>query len=144
MKKGKDALTSSLSIMRNDNIKQRSSRSMNNRDQPSRLQLAPSPQHNLRRGRTINSTTLIPKCSSCIVFNPILASPNLLTISEYGAFSNNSTLSYHQLIMRIGLTATPSSDANCFRPSALSLSSAFLVPPIIVKLIFLSPERYSG
>jgi len=40
----------------------------------------------------MNSTILIPKCSSCMVFKPIDASPNRLTTSGYGALTRNSTL----------------------------------------------------
>lgn len=42
----------------------------------------------------MNSTTLIPKCSSCIVFKPTLALPNRSTTIPYGAFTTNSTESY--------------------------------------------------
>lgn len=54
----------------------------------------PSVNHNdQKRGRTMNSTTLIPKCSSTIVFNPMLASPRSSKIREYGSLTKNSTYS---------------------------------------------------
>ena len=40
---------------------------------------------------TINSTTLIPKCSSTMVLNPMLAFPNHDKISGNGALMMNST-----------------------------------------------------
>ena len=39
------------------------------------------------------STMLIPKCSSTIVFSPMLASPSSSKMREYGAFTTNSTYS---------------------------------------------------
>ena len=54
----------------------------------------PSVDHNdQKRGHTMNSTTLIPKCSSTIVFNPMLASPRSSKMREYGTFTKNSTYS---------------------------------------------------
>jgi hypothetical protein len=99
---------------------------------------------------TMNSTTLIPKCSSCIVFRPILASPSLFTISPYGAFSSNETLSWNisfslrYLPENSQLTLIPRSAAIRRIPSARALSSSFLVPPINVRWTFCSPVRYSG
>ena len=40
---------------------------------------------------TMNSTTLIPKCSSTIVFSPTLAQPRSSKMRGYGAFTINST-----------------------------------------------------
>lgn len=40
---------------------------------------------------TMNSTTLIPKCSSTIVLSPMLARASQRSISAYGAFTTNST-----------------------------------------------------
>lgn len=60
----------------------------------------------------MNSTTLIPKCSSCIVFKPTPALPNRSTTIPYGAFTTNSTESYASTprvieIALAGLTSTP-------------------------------------
>lgn len=41
----------------------------------------------------MNSTTVIPKCSSTIVCSPIDALPNSATNSEKGRLTANSTLS---------------------------------------------------
>lgn len=87
-------------MVRHNNVQQRPSGRMSNRNHPSGLFDRPiSLDHSLiLKWLTINSTTLIPKCSSTIVLSPAVAAANHVNSSEYGALTTNSTASYSSLI----------------------------------------------
>ena len=91
----------------------------------------------------MNSTTLIPKCSSCMVFKPKEAFPSRATTSPYGALTTNSILSYSSAslnyVVSRRITSTPSLFADAFRSLTLASSFGCLAPPIMTSLNF--PRR---
>lgn len=95
--------TGRLPIVRDNYIQQWSRRCMSNGYHTRRLTRPQKQRHyqichlkqkkktGQRKERTMNSTTLIPKCSSTIVLIPILARDSQLSIRGYEAFTTNST-----------------------------------------------------
>lgn len=98
----------------------------------------------------MNSTIFMPKCSSIMVLNPILAFESQDSTVGYGALIKNSTWSWviyqirHSTRRKKGvLTDMPISLTSWRRFCTRSASSSFLLPPIRTSLILLLPFLYS-
>jgi hypothetical protein len=88
------ARTCWFSVKRDDDVIQRSTRRMCHRNDPCRLEILRRSDTEESRPLTINSTILIPKCSSTIVLRPMLALDSQPSTSEYDAFITNWTWLY--------------------------------------------------
>ena len=78
-------------IKRDDNVIEWTSGSMRDRDDAGGLQVGLIAHLGVEKNPTMNSTMLIPKCSSTIVLNPMLALESQSSTTAYGALMMNST-----------------------------------------------------
>src|SRR6266571_5880470 len=105
----------------------------------------------------MNSTMLIPKCSSTIVLRPILALDSQSSTVEYDALTTNSTWAYvcesKDYKRKLGNddmnkpTSIPSSFTRLLRSSTRLASLSFRLPPTRTSLTELVPSEdsmYSG
>ena len=130
--------TCDLPVDGDDDVVQRAARCVRHGDEARRLPLHRSASQRRREnGLTMNSTTLIPKCSSTIVCKPTLARARYESMSEYGALTANSTWSCDACISHrayslyaFAVTSTSSSFASARKPSTRAASSALRLPPM--------------